>query len=191
MTWQLVYTKQAQEDAKKIASAGLKSKAVELLEILQNNPFQNPPPYEKLVGELFGEYSRRLNIQHRLVYQEQNPSQLVGRVPELLRCIACAGAFRHCCSYLVLDNDFLCFQKFCNCFDGISHAATSRDLKIGMVSGKAVFTKINDKNITWCVQQLQGFNIIIISIINSGDENKPGISEYTGCLLYTSPSPRD
>ena len=69
MTWELVYTKQAQKDAKKLASAGLKPKALELLEILEKNPFQNPPPYEKLVGDLFGAYSRRLNIQHRIVYQ--------------------------------------------------------------------------------------------------------------------------
>ena len=69
MTWQLVYTKQAQKDAKKLASAGLRPEALELLEILQKNPFQNPPPFEKLVGDLFGACSRRLNIQHRLVYQ--------------------------------------------------------------------------------------------------------------------------
>ena len=69
MTWQLFFTKQAQKDAKKLASAGLKPKALEMLEILQKNPFQDPPPYEKLVGDLSGAYSRRLNIQHRLVYQ--------------------------------------------------------------------------------------------------------------------------
>ena len=69
MTWQLVYTRQAQKDAKKLASAGLRPKALELLEILQKNPFQNPPPFEKLVGDLFGACSRRLNIQHRIVYQ--------------------------------------------------------------------------------------------------------------------------
>ena len=69
VTWQLVYTKQAQKDAKRLASAGLKPKAQELLEILKNNPFPNPPPYEKLVGDLKGFYSRRINIQHRLVYQ--------------------------------------------------------------------------------------------------------------------------
>jgi len=67
--WQLVYTKQAQKDARKLASSGLKVKAKELLEIIENNPYQNPPPYEKLVGDLAGAYSRRLNIQHRLVYQ--------------------------------------------------------------------------------------------------------------------------
>ena len=69
MTWQLVYTKQAQKDARKLASSGLKTKAKELLEVIKNNPYQNPPPYEKLVGDLAGAYSRRINIQHRLVYQ--------------------------------------------------------------------------------------------------------------------------
>ena len=77
MTWQLVYTKQAQKDAKRLASAGLKPKAQELLEILQNNPFQNPPPYEKLVGDLLGAYSRRLNIQHRIVYQVYERERIV------------------------------------------------------------------------------------------------------------------
>jgi len=67
--WKVVYTKQAQRDAKKLKSAGLKEKAQSLLEILENNPFQNPPPYEKLLGDLSGAYSRRINIQHRLVYQ--------------------------------------------------------------------------------------------------------------------------
>jgi Txe/YoeB family toxin of toxin-antitoxin system len=69
VTWKLVYTKQALKDAKKIKSAGLKSKVEELLVILQNSPFQNPPKFEKLVGDLAGAYSRRINIQHRLVYQ--------------------------------------------------------------------------------------------------------------------------
>lgn len=68
MTWKVVYTMQAQKDAKKLASSGLKSKAKELLELIQLNPFQNPPPYEKLVGDLAGTYSRRINIQHSLVY---------------------------------------------------------------------------------------------------------------------------
>ena len=77
MTWQLVYTKQAQKDAKRLASAGLKPKAQELLEILKNNPFQNPPPYEKLVGDLLGAYSRRLNIQHRIVYQVYERERIV------------------------------------------------------------------------------------------------------------------
>ncbi len=69
MSWTLVYTKHAQKDAKKVAAAGLKEKAVSLLEILARDPFANPPPYEKLVGDLAGAYSRRINIQHRLVYQ--------------------------------------------------------------------------------------------------------------------------
>ncbi|MFZ3154801.1 Txe/YoeB family addiction module toxin [Pseudomonas sp.] len=69
MTWQLVYTKQAQKDAQKLASSGLKAKAQELLRVVADNPLQNPPPYEKLVGDLVGAYSRRINIQHRLVYQ--------------------------------------------------------------------------------------------------------------------------
>ena len=69
MSWEIVYTKQAQKDAKRLASAGLKTKALKLLEILKENPYQKPPPYEKLVGDLAGAYSRRINIQHRLVYQ--------------------------------------------------------------------------------------------------------------------------
>ena len=69
MNWQLVYTKQSHKDAKKLSSAGLRPKAEALLEVLRKNPFQNPPPYEKLVGDLEGAYSRRINIQHRLVYQ--------------------------------------------------------------------------------------------------------------------------
>jgi toxin YoeB len=67
--WQLVYTKQAQKDAKKIASANLKQKVLEILNIIEKDPLQSPPPYEKLVGDLTGAYSRRINIQHRLVYQ--------------------------------------------------------------------------------------------------------------------------
>ena len=67
--WQLYYTKQAQKDARKLASSGLKNKAQELLAIIEADPYQNPPPYEKLVGDLSGAYSRRINIQHRLVYQ--------------------------------------------------------------------------------------------------------------------------
>ena len=69
MSWRLVYTKAAQKDAKKLASAGLKPKAQSLLEVLADNPYQSPPPFEKLVGDLSGTYSRRINIQHRLVYQ--------------------------------------------------------------------------------------------------------------------------
>ena len=77
MSWQLLYTKQAQKDAKKLASAGLKPKAEELLEILRQDPFRTPPPFEKLVGDLFGAYSRRLNIQHRLVYQVYEEERFV------------------------------------------------------------------------------------------------------------------
>lgn len=69
MTWKLYYTKQAQKDARKLASSGLKSKAQELLQIIEQDPYQKPPPYEKLIGDLAGAYSRRINIQHRLVYQ--------------------------------------------------------------------------------------------------------------------------
>jgi Txe/YoeB family toxin of toxin-antitoxin system len=69
VSWQLVFTKHAQKDAQKLAASGLKVKAQELLAIVQDNPFQNPPPYEKLVGDLAGTYSRRINIQHRLVYE--------------------------------------------------------------------------------------------------------------------------
>ena len=69
MSWKLAYTKHAQKDAKKLSASGLKPKAQQLLDILAENPFQNPPPYEKLVGDLAGAYSRRINIKHRLVYQ--------------------------------------------------------------------------------------------------------------------------
>ena len=69
VTWTLHYTKQAQKDAKKLASYGLKTKAQTLLAILEKDPLQNPPPFEKVVGDLSGAYSRRINIQHRLVYQ--------------------------------------------------------------------------------------------------------------------------
>ena len=69
VSWQLVFTKQAQKDAKKIAHSGLKPQAERLLEIIKENPFKIPPPYEKLVGDLSGAYSRRINIQHRLVYE--------------------------------------------------------------------------------------------------------------------------
>nr|WP_282099132.1 Txe/YoeB family addiction module toxin [Thauera aromatica] len=69
VSWQLVFSKYAQKDAKKLAAAGLKSKAQDLLAILAKDPFQQPPPYEKLVGDLAGAYSRRINIQHRLVYE--------------------------------------------------------------------------------------------------------------------------
>lgn len=69
MSWQIVYSKHAQKDAKKLVAAGLKDKALDLLAVLAADPFQNPPPYEKLVGDLAGTYSRRINIQHRLVYE--------------------------------------------------------------------------------------------------------------------------
>lgn len=69
MKWDVVFAKHAVKDAKKLAAAGLKSKAQELLDVLQNDPFQNPPAYEELVGDLNGAYSRRINIQHRLVYE--------------------------------------------------------------------------------------------------------------------------
>ena len=69
MSWIVVYTRQAQKDAKKIASSNLRFQAERLLDIIAKNPFQNPPPYEKLVGDLVGAYSRRINIQQRLVYQ--------------------------------------------------------------------------------------------------------------------------
>jgi toxin YoeB len=77
VSWQIVYAKQAQKDAKKLASAGLKPKAQELLALLAENPYQNPPPYEKLVGDLAGAYSRRINIQHRLVYQVLEKEQVL------------------------------------------------------------------------------------------------------------------
>jgi len=69
VSWELYYTKQAQKDAKKLSQSGLKQKTTVLLEIISNDPYQTPPPYEKLVGDLSGAYSRRINIQHRLVYQ--------------------------------------------------------------------------------------------------------------------------
>jgi Txe/YoeB family toxin of toxin-antitoxin system len=69
VSWHIVYSRHAQKDAKKLTAAGLKSKALELLTILAADPLQNPPPYEKLVGDLAGVYSRRINIQHRLVYE--------------------------------------------------------------------------------------------------------------------------
>jgi Txe/YoeB family toxin of toxin-antitoxin system len=67
--WELVYAKQALKDAKKLSSSGLKAKAEKLLEIISEDPFRNPPPFEKLVGDLSGAYSRRINIQHRVVYE--------------------------------------------------------------------------------------------------------------------------
>ena len=81
MSWTLVYTKYAQKDAKKLVAAGLKEKAMALLETLARDPFANPPPFEKLVGDLAGAYSRRINIQHRLVYQVVK----AGKVVKILR----------------------------------------------------------------------------------------------------------
>ncbi len=69
MKWQVVYTRQARKDAKLLAAAALKEKAKELLNLLERDPFETPPPYEKLVGDLSGAYSRRINIQRRLIYQ--------------------------------------------------------------------------------------------------------------------------
>ena len=69
MSWKIVYTKHAQKDAKKASSAGLKRKILKLIEVIKENPYQTPPPYEKLIGDLSGAYSRRINIQHRLVYE--------------------------------------------------------------------------------------------------------------------------
>lgn len=77
MSWRLVYTKQAQKDAKKLASSGLRPKAQELLDILAEDPFQKPPSFEKLVGDLSGVYSRRINIQHRLVYQVLDEERVI------------------------------------------------------------------------------------------------------------------
>lgn len=77
MSWRIVYTKQAQKDARKIAGAGLKPKAEKLIEIIKSDPLQKPPSFEKLVGDLSGAYSRRINIQHRLVYQILEKEKIV------------------------------------------------------------------------------------------------------------------
>ena len=77
MKWELVFTKQAQKDSKKNAAAGLRDKTERLLDVLRKNPFQTPPPYEKLVGDLAGAYSRRITIQHRLVYQVLEQERIV------------------------------------------------------------------------------------------------------------------
>ncbi len=77
VSWQIVLTKQAQKDAKKLSSAGLRSKAEQLLIILRENPYQTPPHFEKLIGDLSGAYSRRINIQLRLVYQIINDKKVV------------------------------------------------------------------------------------------------------------------
>lgn len=77
MKWTLVYSNQSDKDSQKLKAAGLKRKAEDLLEILERNPFQNPPPYEKLRGDLAGAYSRRINIQHRLVYEVVEKQHIV------------------------------------------------------------------------------------------------------------------
>lgn len=77
MTWRVVYTRHAQKDAKKLAASGLKPRAEALLAILAEDPFRKPPPFEKLVGDLAGAYSRRINIQHRLVYQVLEQERVV------------------------------------------------------------------------------------------------------------------
>ena len=77
MSWRLLYTKQAQKDAKRLESAGLKEKTQGLLRVLEDDPFQSPPPFEKLVGDLSGACSRRINIQHRLVYQVLEDERIV------------------------------------------------------------------------------------------------------------------
>jgi Txe/YoeB family toxin of toxin-antitoxin system len=77
VTWRVVFTKQAQKDAKKLAPSNLKPKAEALLAILREDPYRTPPPYEKLVGDLSGAYSRRINVQHRLVYQILDDEKIV------------------------------------------------------------------------------------------------------------------
>jgi len=75
--WKIVYTKQAQKDAKKISASGLKAKTQKIIEIIRANPFETPPPFEKLIGDLSGAYSRRINIKHRLVYQIYDDLKIV------------------------------------------------------------------------------------------------------------------
>jgi Txe/YoeB family toxin of toxin-antitoxin system len=77
VTWRVVFTKHAQKDAKKISATGLRPKAEKLIEILREDPYRKPPPFEKLVGDLSGAYSRRINIQHRLVYQVLDKEKIV------------------------------------------------------------------------------------------------------------------
>ena len=77
MTWRVLFTKQARKDAKKLSASNLRPKAERLLEIIRENPFQTPPPYEELVGDLSGAYSRRIDIQHRLVYQVIEEQRIV------------------------------------------------------------------------------------------------------------------
>jgi Txe/YoeB family toxin of toxin-antitoxin system len=75
--YQIIYSSQARKDAKKISGSGLKNNILNLIEILHTNPYQNPPPYEKLLGDLLGSYSRRINIQHRLIYQIYENEKIV------------------------------------------------------------------------------------------------------------------
>jgi len=77
VSWRIVFTKQAQKDAKKLSASGLRQKAETLIQILRENPYKTPPPFEKLVGDLTGAYSRRINIQHRLVYQILDSEQVI------------------------------------------------------------------------------------------------------------------
>jgi Txe/YoeB family toxin of toxin-antitoxin system len=77
IVWRVLFTRQAQKDAKKLSAAGLRPKAEKLLRMLAENPYQTPPPYEKLLGDLAGAYSRRINIQHRLVYRLDEPLRIV------------------------------------------------------------------------------------------------------------------
>jgi toxin YoeB len=77
VSWRLVFTKQAQKDASKLAASGLRPKAEELLQLLASDPYRKPPPFEKLVGDLAGAYSRRINIQHRLVYEVLDDERVV------------------------------------------------------------------------------------------------------------------
>ena len=77
MSWKLVYSKAAQKDAKKLSKSNLKNKAKDLLKIISLDPYKNPPPFEKLVGDLSGAYSRRINIQHRLVYQVLEEEKII------------------------------------------------------------------------------------------------------------------
>jgi len=77
VSWRIVFTKQAQKDAKKVSASNLKPKAEKIIKILRQNPFQTPPPYEKLIGDLAGAYSRRLNIQHRIVYQVIDDKKII------------------------------------------------------------------------------------------------------------------
>ena len=77
MSWELRYTRQAQKDAKKLSASGLKKNSERLLEVIKQKPYQNPPPYEKLGGDLSGAYSRRINIQHRLVYQVYEEERMI------------------------------------------------------------------------------------------------------------------